>query len=321
MRKKKKIDVSSLGELVENGIERASIAIGVFDGVHCGHQLLLKTLVKMAGENNSVPVAMTFYPHPRAVLNPHNPPPLLISPAKRISLLHDYGMEAVVTLSFSESFAEQSAQDFINKCLHSPGLHICGLCVGSKWKFGANGAGNVKLFEKMARREDFDFAAVNELVRDGCVVSSTSIRRAVAAGQLADAADMLGRNYCLSGIVERGHQDAGRDLKHPTANVKIQYGVLPPCGVYAARAKVKGIDDKTFISAVNIGISPTYNRPGENKVRLEAHFLGFKDDIYGREVEVELVEYIREERCFFSPAELKKQIEADLEKIKKVAAG
>ncbi|MDD5727358.1 MAG: riboflavin biosynthesis protein RibF [Victivallales bacterium] len=318
---KKKLNVSSLGELVENGIVRASIAIGVFDGVHRGHQLLLKQLVKMAGRNGSTPVAMTFYPHPRAVLNPQNPPPLLISPAKRISLLHDYGMKAVVTLSFSESFAEQSAHDFIGKCLHSPGLRLCGLCVGSKWRFGANGTGNVDLFAEMARTDDFDFAAVDELVRDGSIVSSTGIRRALAAGELARAADMLGRNYSLSGIVERGHQDARRDLQHPTANLKIQYGVLPPCGVYAARARIKGIARKKFMAAVNIGISPTYNRPGGRKVRLEAHFLDFQGDIYNREVEVELLEYIREERCFFSPAELKEQIEADLLQVKKIAAG
>ena len=120
----KELNVNSLGELVENGIRRLSVAIGVFDGVHRGHQLLLEKLVAMAKKNNSIPVAMTFYPHPRTILNPQNPPPLLISPAKRISLLHRYGMEAVVTLSFSKSFADQSPEDFIKKCLHSQGVEI-----------------------------------------------------------------------------------------------------------------------------------------------------------------------------------------------------
>lgn len=312
MTKSKNLNVSSLGELVENGIKRVSIAIGVFDGVHRGHQLLLRQLTEMAGKNDSVPAAMTFYPHPRAVLEPHNPPPLLISPSKRISLLHDYGMQAVVTLPFSQSFAEQSPQEFIRKCLHSPEIRICGLCVGEKWRFGAGGAGGIELLEQMSVKDGFDFAAVPEFIINGELVSSTGIRRAIAGGKLSEAAAMLGRNYSLVGSVEKGHQDAGRDLQHPTANLSIRYGVLPPCGVYAARAFING---RKYTAAVNVGVSPTYNRPEEKKVRFEVHCLDFSEDIYGRSVEVELLEYIREERCFLSPGELKKQIEADLERI------
>jgi riboflavin kinase/FMN adenylyltransferase len=316
MTKDKQLNVSSLGELVENGIDRVSIAIGVFDGVHCGHQILLKQLVEMANKNNSIPIAMTFYPHPRAILNPKNPPPLLISPAKRIALLHDYGMAAVVTLAFSKSFAEQSPEKFIRTCLHSPNIEICGLCVGRDWRFGAKGAGKVDLLEKMAQENNFDFAAVKEFIRNGEVVSSTSIRRAIAGGQLSDASEMLGRHYSLTGIVEKGYHVATRDLSHPTANLNIQYGVLPPWGVYAAKAAVNG---ETRIAAVNIGVSPTYDRPGKRKVRLEAHFIDFSDDLYGKTVEIELLEYLREERCFVSPLELKDQIETDLKRIIKSA--
>jgi riboflavin kinase / FMN adenylyltransferase len=315
MTKDKQLNVSSLGELVENGINRVSIAIGVFDGVHRGHQLLLKQLNEMAKKNNSIPIAMTFYPHPRAILNPQNPPPLLISPAKRISLLHDYGMQAVVTLSFSKSFAEQSPKNFIKSCLHSPDIEICGLCVGRDWRFGAKGVGKIDLLEKMAKEDNFDFAAVKEFIRNGDTVSSTSIRRAIASGKLADATEMLGRHYSLTGIVEKGHHDATDDLNHPTANLSIQYGVLPPCGVYAARAFVNG---KMRVAAVNVGTSPTYNRPGKREVRIEAHFVDFSEDIYGQMVEVELLEYLREERCFFSPVELKTQIEVDLKRIIKI---
>ncbi len=314
-KKIKELNVSSLGELVENGISRVSVAIGVFDGVHRGHQLLLKQLVEMAEKNNSTPIAMTFYPHPRAILTPKSPPPLLISPAKRIRLLHRYGMQAVVTLSFSQSFAEQSPDEFIKKCLHSSNIKICGLCVGNNWRFGAKGTGKIDLLEKMAQEDNFDFAAVKEFISRGTVVSSTSIRRLIASGQLADAAEMLGRHYSLTGIVEAGHQDAARDLNYPTANFNIQHGVLPPCGVYAGKAFVSG---KTRIAAVNIGTSPTYNRPDKNKIRLEAHFIDFSGDIYGQTVEIELLEYLREERCFLSPSELKQQIKIDLERIIKI---
>lgn len=310
------LNVSSLGELLNHGIKRVSIAIGVFDGVHRGHQLLLEKLVKMAEKNDSVPIAMTFYPHPRAILNPQSPPPLLISPAKRISLLHKYGMKAVVTLSFSKSFAEQSPNEFINSCLHSANLDICGLCVGSNWRFGAKGAGSVDLLLDMAQKEKFDFAAVEEYVMNGDIVSSTSIRRAIASGKLAEADDMLGRNYTLAGIVERGYQDATNKLEHPTANIDIQYGVMPPCGVYAGRAMIEG---KLRTAAINIGTAPTFDRPGEKRIRLEAHFIDYDGDVYGKLIEVELLEYLREERCFRSPVELKAQIEQDLKRIDQVA--
>ena len=312
MTKNKQLNVSSLGELVENGIKRVSVAIGVFDGVHRGHQLLLEELVEMAKKNNSTPVAMTFYPHPRAVLNPQNPPPLLIPPSKRINLLHDYGMQAVATLSFTKSFAEQSPENFIKSCLHSPDVKICGLCVGRDWRFGAKGVGKIDLLEKMSKKDIFDFAAVKEFIRNGEIVSSTSIRRAISSGKLGDAAEMLGRHYSLTGIVEKGHHDATEDLDHPTANLDIQYGVLPPCGVYAAKAFVNG---RIRVAAVNIGLSPTYKRLGKSKIRIEAHFIDFSDDIYGQTVEIELLKYLREERCFVSPSELKKQIEIDLQQI------
>ncbi|MDD5698193.1 MAG: riboflavin biosynthesis protein RibF [Victivallaceae bacterium] len=312
----KELNVSSLEELVEHGIDRVSIAAGVFDGVHLGHQLLLQRLTEMAENNGSITVAMTFYPHPRAVLTPQHPPPLLISPEKRISLLHYYGMQAVVTLSFSHSFAAQSPEEFIRNCFHSPDLKICGLCVGSNWRFGANGAGQINLLKEMAQHGHFDFAAVEEYGKGGEVISSTLIRRAVAGGKLAEAEEMLGRPYSLSGIVEKGHQDAGRDLNRPTANLDIRYGVMPPCGVYAGRALVGG---RAYVAAVNIGTSPTYNRPGPDKIRLEVHCVNFSGDLYGQTVEVELWEYLREERCFFSPAELKLQIEADLTRIMKIA--
>ena len=312
MTKNRQLNVSSLGELVENGIKRVSVAIGVFDGVHRGHQLLLEELVEMAKKNNSTPVAMTFYPHPRAVLNPQNPPPLLIPPSKRINLLHDYGMQAVATLSFSKSFAEQSPENFIKSCLHSPDIKICGLCVGRDWRFGAKGVGKIDLLEKMSRKDNFDFAAVEEFIRNGEIVSSTSIRRAIASGKLGDATEMLGRHYSLTGIVEKGHHDATEDLNHPTANLDIQYGVLPPCGVYAAKAFVNG---RICVAAVNIGLSPTYKRLDKSKIRIEAHFIDFSDDIYGQTVEVELLKYLREERCFVSPSELKKQIKIDLKQI------
>ncbi|MCP3966410.1 MAG: riboflavin biosynthesis protein RibF [Lentisphaerae bacterium] len=311
----KYLNVTSLDALAEHGIERVCVAIGVFDGVHKGHQLLLRQMVEMARLQNAVPVAMTFYPHPRAVLFPNNPPPLLISPDRRIRLLHKYGAKGVVTLSFSESFARQTPDEFIRNCLHTPRVKICGLCVGREWRFGAAGAGNVDMLQEMAREDRFAFAAVNELFQDNLIVSSSTIRRAIAAGLLNKAEEMLGRPYTLVGRVEKGHQVASSDLGHPTANLKIKYGILPPCGVYAAKALVGG---KHYPAGVNVGVSPTYNRPEDKVIRVEAHLLEHVGDIYGRKLELSLLKYIREERCFTSPAELKDQINQDIEKIRKI---
>jgi len=305
----KNINVTSLDALAENGINKICLAIGVFDGMHKGHQLLLKRLKKMARQHNSTPVALTFYPHPRAVLSPENPPPLLVPPRKRIELLHFYGAEGVVTLSFSTAFANQSPLEFIRNCLHSSRVAIKGICVGKSWRFGAGGAGDVDLLHDFADRGHFDFEAVLELSLEDAPVSSTAIRRAVAAGLLERAAAMLGRPYSLCGTVGAGHHVAGAELEHPTANLQPRYGVMPPAGVYAANALING---KRFSAAVNIGISPTYNWAGDHMPRLEAHLIDFSRNIYGEQLEVELLDYLREERCFSSPAELKKQIEKDI---------
>ncbi|MFA7231594.1 MAG: riboflavin biosynthesis protein RibF [Victivallaceae bacterium] len=306
------VNVTSLDALASNGITRACIAIGVFDGVHCGHQLLIKTLTAMADEHNATPVALTFYPHPREVLSPENPPPLLVPPWKRIDLLHYYGAEAVVTLSFSASFARQSPEDFIRNCLYSPRVEIKGICVGSNWRFGANGSGGIEVLEHYAAQGHFAFQAVDELAVDGMPVSSTSIRRAIASGLLNNAEKMLGRPYSLCGIVEKGHSVAGRELGSPTANLKVSYGVMPPAGVYAATAV---FDDRRMLAAVNIGNSPTYNRPEDANGRLEVHIINFYGNIYGKMMEIEFHEYLREERCFSSPSELKVQVIKDIEQI------
>jgi riboflavin kinase/FMN adenylyltransferase len=303
------INVTSLDALAENGISRVCVAIGVFDGVHLGHQLLLKELVVMAEREQATPVALTFYPHPREILSPENPPPLLVPPWKRIELLHEYGANAVVTLSFSADFARQSPQEFIRNCLHSPRVEIKGICVGSNWRFGSGGTGSIDILRQYADQGHFEFEDVDELSIDNTVISSTSIRRAVASGLVGRAAEMLGRPYSLCGIVEPGHHVAGKELNHPTANIKTSHGVLPPSGVYAAKVV---LDGKAWPAAVNVGISPTYNRPEDRGSRIEVHVIGFEGNLYGTRLEVELLDYIREERCFSSPAELKKQIDQDI---------
>jgi len=309
------IDVPSLDALTEHGIKDACVAIGVFDGVHRGHQLLIKNLLAMSDKHHCTPAALTFFPHPREVINPENPPPLLMPPFKKVELLHHYGIKAVVTIPFSREFSAQTPEEFIKNCLHSSRVKIRGICVCSKWRFGAGGSGDSSVLHSFADRGHFDFETVDELVMGDSIVSSTSIRRAISAGLLAQAGEMLGRPYSLCGIVEKGYHVAGPELAHPTANLKITYGVLPPDGVYAASAIV---GDRRYPAAVNIGVSPTYNRPDDKSRRLEVHIIDFDRDLYGASIEVELIQYLREERCFLNSAMLKSQIIKDVEDIKQI---
>jgi riboflavin kinase/FMN adenylyltransferase len=309
------IDVPSLDALTEHGVKDACLAIGVFDGVHTGHQLLIKKLLAMSHKHHCTPAALTFFPHPREVITPEKPPPLLVPPFKKIELLHHYGIKAVVTIPFSREFAAQSPEEFIKNCLHSSQVNIRGICVGSKWRFGAGGAGDSSVLHNFADKGHFDFEAVDELVIGDSIVSSTSIRRAISSGLLAGAGEMLGRPYSICGIVEKGYHVAGPELAHPTANLKTAYGVLPPDGVYAASAIVEG---RHYPAAVNIGISPTYNRAEDKNKRFEVHIIGFDHDLYGAAIEVELLQYLREERCFLNSAMLKTQITKDIEEIKQI---
>jgi riboflavin kinase/FMN adenylyltransferase len=307
------INVSSLADLSGYNIRRIVIAIGVFDGVHCGHQLLLSKLIEMAQQKQANPVALTFYPHPREVIGRRPAPKLLIPPEKKVDLLHHYGVNAVVTVPFTREFSAMPPDQFIHNCLQAENIELCGICVGSDWRFGVNGTGNIKNLEDFATQGHFDFNSVGELARDGEMISSTLIRRAIAAGLLDRAEAMLGWRYSLTGIVEKGHNIATGELLCPTANLNLKHGVLPPDGVYAARAFLTG---QEYAGAVNIGISPTYNRLSDRHRRIEVHLIDFNEDIYGQQLELELVSYLRAERSYPSYLELKTQIAKDIEMVR-----
>ena len=311
------INVAGLEELADYNITRVFLAIGVFDGVHRGHQKLLTELVSAAAEIDAVPVVMTFYPHPRQILHSgQQHPVLLLPPERKVQLLHQYGARAVITLHFDSVLAALDPDDFLNQCLGCEEVELAGICVGSNWRFGAKGKGDAALLEKYAANGHFSFRAVSELTLDSnIVVSSTAIRRAVSAGLLDKAAAMLGRRYRLCGNIGTGHGVAGTELAHPTANLKVEHGVLPPAGVYAARAYIGG---KMFKAAVDIGISPTYDRKEDRNGRIEAHLLDFNESVRGRYLEIEPVKWLREERCFATPDQLKEQIYTDVKLVNQI---
>lgn len=313
MTDQKIISVSSIVELVKYNLTDICVAVGVFDGVHSGHRKLLQTLTEMALRLNAEPVVLTFFPHPREVLFPGNAPHLILAPERRIKLLHEYGARAVVTLPFTLELASTSPREFIEKCLFADGINLRGVCVGKDWHFGAGGRGDTKFMSELAKEKHFEFVAVDELLEtDGRVVSSSLVRSALSEGFIRQANSLLGRHYTLCGKVEKGYHIATDTLACPTANLNVEYGIVPPIGVYASIAV---IDGKRFPAVTNIGTAPTFDSHGiPGKVRIEVHLLGVKYDLYDKEMELELVRKIRDEKRFESTDALRQQIEDDIQK-------
>ncbi|MFZ2657436.1 MAG: bifunctional riboflavin kinase/FAD synthetase [Victivallales bacterium] len=310
------INASSLESLAQHGIRRVSVAIGVFDGVHLGHQQLLKELLKIAKETDSTPAVLTFYPHPRQVLNPGEPPLLIVSPEKKIQIINEFGIRTVITFPFTREFANDDAETFLQDCLYSPDVKLCGICVGRKWRFGSGGKGNIHTLDKFAKKEGIRFSAVEELLLDGHPVSSTAIRRAVIGGLLEAANLMLGRPYSLTGKVEHGENIATKVLDCPTANLSVSQGIIPPKGVYAGYAVYGGA---RYPAAISVGTAPTFRHRNPGNLLIEAHLMdGFTENIYGKLLEIEFLKYIRAELCFSSVDTLKEQIKSDIGKIREI---
>lgn len=309
------MDISGLKEWNRCGTSRResfriAAAIGVFDGVHLGHRAILAETVRIAAAIGATPVAVTFDPHPRAVLRPEEPPTLLVPLEERLRLLREAGAAEVRVIDFTPEFARLAPEEFL---MRLPGADILGaICVGENWRFGKGGAGNREFLQRYCRENSIVFSASKLVTVDGETVSSTGIRRAIAAGKLALAAAMLGRNYALFGKVEYGYHAATEKLDCPTANLAVEGGVLPPDGVYAAAVR---LENRLYPAAVNIGFAPTFGW-SEHKRRVEVHMLDFTGKIYGAPMSVELLSHLREERMFAGPEELKEQIGRDIATIR-----
>jgi riboflavin kinase/FMN adenylyltransferase len=297
--------------LADYGIRDVVFAIGTFDGLHRGHVAVVQAMLEDSRRLNASPAVLTFHPHPRAVLTPENPPPLLMSRERKLSILAALGVRAVVTLPFTKEFAALSPGDFMSRCLLAGPVRVRGVCVGSRWRFGANGAGDVAFLEKRASELGFVCRAVPE-VRDGQgIVSSTKIREALAAGDVAFAAHCLGRRPAVSGVVVSGYGVAGNTLHCATANIDVRCGMLPANGVYAAFAVV---GNERLPAVVNIGVAPTFDSYGNGgRIRVEAHLLTEgSPDLYGKKMALGFAARIRGEHKFCSPEELAARIPEDI---------
>ena len=298
-------------KLADHGIRDVVFAIGTFDGLHRGHLAVIRAMLEESCRLDATPAVLTFHPHPRSVLTPGNPPPLLLSPERKLSILASLGVRAVVSLPFTREFAALSPDDFLATSLLAGPVRVRGVCAGSRWRFGARCAGDAAFLEGRAAELGFVCRTVPEVRDEHGIVSSTRIREALAAGDVAFAARCLGRRPAVSGMVVNGYGVAGHVLHCATANLDVRCGMLPANGVYAAFAVV---GDERFPAVVNIGVAPTFDSHGNGgRVRVEAHLLvDGAPDLYGREMALGFAARIREERRFASPEELAARIREDV---------
>ena len=281
------------------------LTLGVFDGLHLGHQLIMKTVVERAKAAGAVPTVITFEPHPRAVLHPESAPPLLQTFDQKIEALGVLGIEQTIVIHFDKAFSEIRAQDFLREVV-ADRLHAKAVYLGRGFAFGHNREGDIELLRRVSERLGFFADEVPEVRLRGRRIGSTRIRELLQQGNVNLARRMLGRPYGVEGQVIRG--DArGATLGFPTANLHPQNRVIPRGGVYVTATLIEG---QWRRSVTNIGTRPTF---GDNLgPSVETHVLNWSGDLYGDVVRVRFLHRLRDEKKFGSIDELKTQIERDV---------
>jgi riboflavin kinase / FMN adenylyltransferase len=290
------------------------LTIGTFDGVHKGHQKLISRINQLAVENKGESIIITFHPHPRIVIQPEDKSLRLLNTIEeKIALLDKYGVHNLVIVPFSREFSEQAAEDYIANFLVR-NFHPKNIVIGYDHKFGKDRSGDYHLLEEMKSKFGYSMEEILKETLDDIGISSTKIRNALLSGDVKLANDLLGHNYTLSGVVVRGLQN-GRKLGYPTANLKVadEYKLIPKTGIYAVRVHYSRMQDVTaspevFSGMLSIGFNPTFD--GKEQT-IEVNILDFDGEIYGEQLTLEFVDYIRDEKKFASLEDLVDAIKND----------
>ncbi|HEY8269292.1 MAG TPA: bifunctional riboflavin kinase/FAD synthetase [Pseudobdellovibrionaceae bacterium] len=291
---------------------RASVvSIGNFDGVHLGHQKLLRLAVQ-EGKTLGVPIVVfTFYPHPVTVLYPERKIQRLFDSRDQREQLNRLGITHLIEQEFTHNFAQLSAADFVQFYLIDK-LKVKTLVVGYDFSFGSHRQGDIPYLQKICQQKNIKLVVVSAHEEDGVIVSSSKIRAELKLGDLKKVYSFLGRNYYLRGIVHHG--DArGRTLGVPTANMSPTVDFVPRRGVYITQTHYQ---NKTYSSITNIGFNPTFHGESHPLIKTETHLFDFNEDIYGQEIQVDLLQYLRDEKKFSGVQELLAQIHADIQQAK-----
>lgn len=290
-------------------------AIGNFDGVHRGQQSVLEHVRRRAAELEAPSIAITFEPHPLAVVRPEVAPERLTTAGRKVCLLEDLGMDVVLVVDFNQELARTPARTFVRGFLHDR-LEVAEVYVGSSFVFGHQREGNLELLQEMGDELGFAAAGLEQVRWEGERISSTRIRTAISEGRVEDAEEMLGRPYSIGGEVVRGDR-MGQKLGWPTINLATEDQILPMNGVYAGAVHFPGIPS-TFDCVTNIGTRPTVY---ENYKRVvESHVLDFDSDVYGQQVDLAFHKHLREEKIFPTVMDLSAQIGRDVDATREHAA-
>ena len=280
------------------------MTLGVFDGVHIGHQKVLRETLAWARAQEGESVVVTFDRHPESVVSEKHPP--MITPLRhRLILLEGLGVDVCVVLKFDAAMAAMPPEDFVREIMHD-WLKVRGIIWGFDCRFGRGAKGDLRLLERLAPAYNFQVCSVEPVKLGGVVVKSTTIREAIMKGDLDSAARMLGRPFSLLGTVVHGDH-RGRTLGFPTANLDLHHEVRPPQGIYSSRVL---FERQVYKALTCIGIRPTFESQTPREV-VEVHLLDFNGDLYGNDIEVRFLRWLREERRFPSVDALIAQMNRD----------
>jgi riboflavin kinase/FMN adenylyltransferase len=282
------------------------LAIGNFDGIHLGHQAILRAAAQRAAKTKDVATALTFDPSPRKILRPESAPLRVSTNAQRMDWFGTVGLESAVVLPFTLDLARLSPQEFVEQILVR-GLHVRAVLVGENFRFGHKQAGNVAMLRELGTRHGFAVEIIAPVALDDEIVSSTAIRREIAAGSVTHAARLLGRPFALTGEIVSG-TGTGRRFTFPTLNLKPEQELLPARGVYVTRTLLEG-ETRSRRSVTNVGMRPTFNGAS---LSVETHLLDFSGEVTAKRMEVRFWKHLREEKKFAGPEELRAQIARDI---------
>jgi riboflavin kinase/FMN adenylyltransferase len=283
---------------------RSVITLGNFDGLHLGHQELIRKVIRRAKETGSRSIVVTFRPHPLKILAPEKCPPLISIYEEKIKLFEKLGIDVLVKIPFTLEFAKMSPGDFVKGILCDM-LGAKEIFVGFNYRFGRGREGNIATLKALGERLGFTVREVEQVSLNGEVISSTKIRHLLRDGEVEHAARLLGRTYTITGIVVKG-DGRGKSLGFPTANIAPKHSIIPAHGVYAVRLFVR---DRFYDGIANIGMRPTFDK---NVLTIEVHIFDFDEDIYGEDISLYFIGKIRDEKKFGSADELILQIRTDV---------
>ena len=287
------------------------MTIGVFDGVHLGHQLILQRLTERAKKKNGTSVLLTFTPHPQKIISPSQAPLLLQTRHQKEKILEALDVDIMLRLPFTRRLSLDSPSDFALQILHNHGIRE--IHVGSNFRFGHRRSGDISTLTSLGEEYRFQVHEIAPVHHRGARISSSNVRRVLGAGRATLARHLLGRPYQVEGIVVRG-SGKGAQLAFPTANLDLENELIPATGVYITRAH---LDGKTYPAVTNIGNRPTIRGQSTDKPVVEPHLLDFKENIYGKHMKLDLCFRLRAEKKFAGVEDLKRQIRKDVERTRK----